>query len=73
MKLRERAVCPESVCRVGLTHVGVPAGPRLALVILAGIASYALATIWRNPGLITEIKNFRSRRRRAEPGLATAN
>jgi O-antigen/teichoic acid export membrane protein len=60
------------LCRLGLVHAGVSPGPRLAVVILVGIVTYGLATAWRNPSLIAEIKNFRSRGRRAEPGFATA-
>ena len=47
----------------GLARSGVPASLQLAIVVLTGVLTYALATWWRNRGLVDEITSLR-------PGLA---
>jgi O-antigen/teichoic acid export membrane protein len=48
--------------RLALVDAGVAAAPRLALCIAAGIASYALLSLWRVPELRHELRGVLRRR-----------
>jgi PST family polysaccharide transporter len=60
------------LCRLALVHAHVPAGGRLAVVVVVGAVSYVLASRWRNPALLDEIRRFRRRSRASEPALSAA-
>ena len=44
------------IARVALVHGGVPAGPRLAVLVLLGIGVYLGTVAWRAPELVAEIR-----------------
>jgi PST family polysaccharide transporter len=44
--------------RVSLEHVGVPAGPRLAVVVVTGAAVYVALLAWREPELVAEARTL---------------
>jgi O-antigen/teichoic acid export membrane protein len=56
--------------RLLLVQGGVPAGARLALLILLGIVVYVPACLRLDPTLRTDIGHLRRRRRSAEPAAA---
>jgi len=48
--------------RIGLVDAGVPAGARLAVLILLGCLVYPPLLWWRSPGVLTELKAVRAAR-----------
>jgi len=50
--------------RLGLEHVGAPAGLRLAVVVLFGAAAYLVLLAWREPALVREVWTLIRRRGR---------
>jgi PST family polysaccharide transporter len=50
--------------RLGLEHVGAPAGLRLAVVVLFGAAAYLALLVWREPALVREVWTLMRRRGR---------
>jgi O-antigen/teichoic acid export membrane protein len=57
--------------RLFLVDQGVSAGPRLALVVAAGIAVFVPLCLWRQPEVLAELRRVRGGRDGA-PGLAGA-
>jgi O-antigen/teichoic acid export membrane protein len=47
--------------RSTLEHLGVPAGPRLAMVVVLGASIYVTLLVWRDRELVTEARNLRRR------------
>jgi O-antigen/teichoic acid export membrane protein len=57
--------------RTLLEHEGVPAGARLAIVVLLGIVAYVAGCLWRDPALVGEVRGL-ARRRAGTPAPAAA-
>ncbi|MEW6581441.1 MAG: oligosaccharide flippase family protein, partial [Actinomycetota bacterium] len=51
--------------RLALVANGVPAGPRLAILVALGAALYVPCCAWRAPELVSEVRGLRPRRRGA--------
>jgi O-antigen/teichoic acid export membrane protein len=57
--------------RLVLSEGGVSAGPRLAILMLLGAASYLGALLWRDPGLLADARSLGPRRPRPERRSST--